>query len=180
MIQDYMDQNLRNSNVNDIYDNSSVIINNNEIQNNRETTITENQNTESLLNTSTILADSVNKRKNFIKKPNSEENAMIFENEFISKKKAAAELSKSLDNYFLPNLIEQVYNQENKSFIIDNWRNYKQKGQIWDFGNKYPELYYKIKINDLIFCAYKDEDYNLYKRFFIDSNQNNNIMLNPN
>ena len=165
LFDNYSLPNLQNNNYSQFYNTAEENINKENIE---ETTVTENNITEN------EVKNLNNKNKNFIEKTEVNNIGIdFFQNNFLYNLKYinALELAKKIDNYYLETLSVQYSNKENKETTISKSRNFISKEKIinnnmigCDF--KTAKLYYYIKINNIYFCTYVDQDYKIYKRFY--------------
>ena len=165
LVENYISNNVRN-NYSEFYDNHDENDNNNNI----ETTITENNNTETDSNNNNIDSENPIKNKNFIEKKN-----FYMIPTFIAKTEKEAfrieglKMGNVLDHYHLESLLNEFWNVENQKRFIKKSRNYLPKSKVCDVSNSINldlKFYYGIRVNNSLFCTYYDRYYNQYKKVY--------------
>ena len=165
LFDNYSITNSQNNNYSQFYNTSDENQNRENIE---ETTVTENNTTEN-----NVIINN-NKKKNFIEKTDVNNNSFnFFQINYITDldRLYAVEQAKKVDNYYMETLFRQYYNMENKETTISESRNFIPKEKF--LNNKMirqyyetAKLYYYIKINNIFFCIYVDQQCRMFKRFY--------------
>ena len=177
LIENYM---LNNNVSSDIYGSYSEGAQN-EIPNNMgSTTLTENNNSliEENRSSESIGFNKV-KKVNYIKKPNTNNllpDIYIKNQLFKANRNEAIEKLKQLDHYFSETLVHEFFKEEHKIFCIEKSRNYipkKKFPKYFQANNFTVDLYYKLKIKNMLFCTFLGTDYHLIKKVYHTSSNTN-------
>ena len=111
------------------------------------------------------------KLENFIEKKNFQNKsfeAFNIHGMYSSKHIDGVELAKNYDYYYLETKINESRKNENNIFSLTQSKNYVPK-QVFTQGNligsytMQPFLYYKIKLDDTLYCTYIDEYYGFHR-----------------